>query len=212
MHTPASVTSFRGNLGSSWANEQPVEQPVAWALGALEGDADFASVTLSPAPGASYLKLRGATPLPEFGNGKYRVRIDPPLAGYNDSWRTVEVAAGDTPADIVLFSAALEPAIAYTVTFEARNVGWHWASAWFLAEMGVQPTPRWIGHWGRVRRVFDAVRAKIVYAVTGVAGVLVSHKSCVERGLVGGLELGLGGGASLGGTQEDEELIRAVWR
>lgn len=149
-----------------------VEQPVAWAFGASDND-DYASVTLWPAPGATYLELRGATPLPSSGSGRYRVRIDPPVPGHEDAWHTVD-AAGNTPADIVLFSAAIEPSLAYKVTLDARGVGWHWANAWFLAEMGVRPLPRWIGHWGRVRRVFDAFRERLVFVIAGVAAVSVS--------------------------------------
>lgn len=148
---------------------------MAWAIGADTDDENaYASVALSPAPGASYLELRGATPLQRFGTGRYRVRLDPPVLGHSDEWRTVE-PVGDTPAVIVLFSAPLDPTIAYVVTLEARNVGWHWANAWFLAEMGVQPLPPWVGRWGRVRRVLDKVTAKmgIILAVVVASAVSV---------------------------------------
>ncbi len=147
---------------------------MAWGLGSYdepESDADdFAHVTLSPAPGASYMELRGATPLESMGEGRFRVRVDPPLPGHNDGWHTVH-PAGPTPADIVLFSSALESTLAYTFTLELHGVGWHWASAWFLAEMGVQPMPRWIGHWGRVRRVLESMRARMAIALASVVAV-----------------------------------------
>ncbi|CAK9785727.1 hypothetical protein CC85DRAFT_305247 [Cutaneotrichosporon oleaginosum] len=146
-----------------------VEQPVAWGLGSYDTpedeDDDYAHVTLSPALGASCVELRGATPLPSMGEGRYRVLVDPPLAGHSEVWRRVH-PVGPTPADIVLFSAVLDPSMAFTVTLQLQGVGWHWASAWFLAEMGVQPLPPWIGRGGRVRRVFDPVRGHIVLALS----------------------------------------------
>ncbi|BEJ05342.1 hypothetical protein CcaverHIS641_0211590 [Cutaneotrichosporon cavernicola] len=145
-----------------------IEQPVAWGLGGYE--TDYASVRLSPAPGASYIELRGATPLETTGKGRFRVRVDPPIQGHDDGWHTV-YPAGSTPADIVLFSSALDSTLAYSVTLEVQGVGWHWASAWFLAEMGVQPMPKWIGHWGRVRRVLDSVRARMAIVLASVVAV-----------------------------------------
>lgn len=102
-----------------------------------------------------------------MGAGRFRVHVDPALPGHRGDWHAVP--AGQI-ADIVLFSAPLDASLAYTVTLEAQRVGWHWASAWFLAEMGVQPMPRWIGRWGRVRRVLESVRARVAL----VAAVLVA--------------------------------------